>query len=349
MNTKHPDPNKRLEWLDIAKGLAIILVVTGHLIQNRIENYDLNPIFKIIYMFHMPLFFYISGIAYQLSISNNNTKTLLTTSQRLLLPLFIWYLVTYVNILISSSETISITQHFKKLYQTPDNGLWFLWVLFAYHLLAKICSFNQINYKINPLISYVVMIGFLVLISTKYDALGIKLIIKHLPYFLAGLTYQKTINLFNKNSKKILLATLICFSLIYSVWARNLNDISSNIQALLGVPVMYDILFLPISLGLTFNAGFLGIIIFINLSFVLNGASINFLKSIMSMIGQRTLEIYVAHFYFLNLSLLPNQLWIDIPIIVFTIIGISIILSIIVKTQMPLAAFFLYGHKVTKG
>ncbi|WP_455544271.1 acyltransferase family protein [Intestinibacter sp.] len=48
--------NKRLEYLDIAKGFAILLVVLGHI-------YDMsNPIKIWIYSFHMPLFFVISGI-----------------------------------------------------------------------------------------------------------------------------------------------------------------------------------------------------------------------------------------------------------------------------------------------
>lgn len=45
---------KRIEYLDYAKGIGIILVVLGHiLIKGNIKIY--------IYSFHMPLFFIISG------------------------------------------------------------------------------------------------------------------------------------------------------------------------------------------------------------------------------------------------------------------------------------------------
>lgn len=45
---------KRLEWVDIAKGIAIILMVIGHEVNN------LN-IHTLIFSFHMPLFFILSG------------------------------------------------------------------------------------------------------------------------------------------------------------------------------------------------------------------------------------------------------------------------------------------------
>lgn len=44
---------KRLEELDIAKGMAIICVILGHL--------GISSINRVVYVFHMPLFFFISG------------------------------------------------------------------------------------------------------------------------------------------------------------------------------------------------------------------------------------------------------------------------------------------------
>ena len=47
-------PKKRLNWVDIAKGIAIILMVLGHEVGNR-------SIYALIFSFHMPLFFILSG------------------------------------------------------------------------------------------------------------------------------------------------------------------------------------------------------------------------------------------------------------------------------------------------
>ena len=48
-------------FLDIAKGLAIILVVVGHVVQGSATNFDDLLWFKVIYSFHMPLFVFLSG------------------------------------------------------------------------------------------------------------------------------------------------------------------------------------------------------------------------------------------------------------------------------------------------
>lgn len=48
-------PDQRLDWLDMAKGIGMILVVYGH---------SYGPNNRYIYLFHMPLFFILSGFLY---------------------------------------------------------------------------------------------------------------------------------------------------------------------------------------------------------------------------------------------------------------------------------------------
>ena len=49
---------KRIEWIDICRGLAIILVIIGH---SNLETGMAFNLKSIIYSFHMPLFFVLSG------------------------------------------------------------------------------------------------------------------------------------------------------------------------------------------------------------------------------------------------------------------------------------------------
>lgn len=59
--------NRRIEWIDIAKGIAIILVVLGHVVSSYheaglfLENALFNFSHKFVYSFHMALFMLISG------------------------------------------------------------------------------------------------------------------------------------------------------------------------------------------------------------------------------------------------------------------------------------------------
>ncbi|CAH0351837.1 acyltransferase family protein [Aquabacterium sp. CECT 9606] len=58
----------RIEWVDAAKGIGIILVVVGHAIVGLRDGALISPdsvlaiVLKLIYSFHMPLFFFLSGI-----------------------------------------------------------------------------------------------------------------------------------------------------------------------------------------------------------------------------------------------------------------------------------------------
>lgn len=49
--------NGRILWIDVARGIAILLVVLGHCIGNLND-----PGNRFILAFHMPLFFFLSGM-----------------------------------------------------------------------------------------------------------------------------------------------------------------------------------------------------------------------------------------------------------------------------------------------
>ena len=51
----------RYEYIDRLKGLAILLVVMGHLMAFSLIA-SRNPIFTVISSFHMPLFMFLSGL-----------------------------------------------------------------------------------------------------------------------------------------------------------------------------------------------------------------------------------------------------------------------------------------------
>ena len=64
--------NKRIEWIDIARGFAILFVIIGHSLGNYFSSYFAN----LIYVFHMPIFFVLSGYLYK----RKNKKDFLNSS-----------------------------------------------------------------------------------------------------------------------------------------------------------------------------------------------------------------------------------------------------------------------------
>lgn len=69
---------ERIKWLDIAKGIAILLMIAGH-----ISLIPWDPFRKIIFSVHMPLFFIAAG--YALGIHNGKIK-IKQSAKRLLIP-----------------------------------------------------------------------------------------------------------------------------------------------------------------------------------------------------------------------------------------------------------------------
>ena len=87
--------NKRLVYLDEVKGLAILLVVMGHVLawngmgtsaDSSYNEYG-DLIFQFIYGFHMPLFFCVSGFLFKSSGTfSDMVKLLYGKAKRLLIP-----------------------------------------------------------------------------------------------------------------------------------------------------------------------------------------------------------------------------------------------------------------------
>lgn len=76
----------RLLWIDWLKSILISLVVVGHSIQFSDVSFESNWLFRFIYSFHMPLFFFVSGF---LSFKSTfSIRELPRKLKRLLLPFF---------------------------------------------------------------------------------------------------------------------------------------------------------------------------------------------------------------------------------------------------------------------
>ncbi|WKB36456.1 acyltransferase family protein [Terrilactibacillus sp. S3-3] len=85
--------NKRIDWLDIGKGLGIILVMLGHSdIPNAMKTY--------IYTFHMPLFFFLSGYLFNLNKFPNIKTFFSKRTKSLIFPYLCFSIVTYIGFVI---------------------------------------------------------------------------------------------------------------------------------------------------------------------------------------------------------------------------------------------------------
>ena len=127
---------KRVQYIDIAKGIGILLVVLGH---NDMNYY--HPILhRFIYAFHMPLFFFLSGIFFN---PERPFKTLIKKRfEGLIKPLIFTILLIYgISVFFGKmSFATAGGRLLKSLYMTGPYlnwvQLWFLPLLFLVNIYA---------------------------------------------------------------------------------------------------------------------------------------------------------------------------------------------------------------------
>lgn len=92
----------RLDWIDIAKGIGIVLVVFAHTLVPQIRENSTGAGFLwiFIYNFHMPLFFFLSGWLFEKGLSHytNTPKFILGKLKFLMLPYLTFSVFAYVFI-----------------------------------------------------------------------------------------------------------------------------------------------------------------------------------------------------------------------------------------------------------
>ncbi len=128
--------SKRIEYLDIARGIGILLVVLGH---NDFEAISLY-VHQVIYSFHIPLFFFLSG--YFINTSNSFFDFFKKRFNSLLKPyFFIIFLIYFTSVSFEKMGfNMAMTRIVKSLYGTGHYidwvQLWFLPELFVVSLYA---------------------------------------------------------------------------------------------------------------------------------------------------------------------------------------------------------------------
>lgn len=161
----------RIEWIDIAKGIAIFLMVMGH---TTIPEFGT----KFIWSFHMPLFFIVSGYLYNEEKNRDYFLFFLKISRNLLVPYLFFSVINYIGFkFVCTPGCINVD--IDKIYQTGWLGiaLWFVQVLFITELLYNRFVWLRLKFGIS-------IVAFLLLISYFW---GYYLFVKEimLPYTMS--------------------------------------------------------------------------------------------------------------------------------------------------------------------
>lgn len=216
---------KRIEWIDISKGIGIILVIMGHTIA-LCYSYP-------IYSFHMPLFFLLSGMVFNIEKTPNIKSLLLLKGRSIMKPYLIMYVISLMVCLLIPSfrEQLSVKQMLIEVYTANTNNiqnssLWFLVCLFLvfviYYVVYRLT--RNLSNKVILILSIIFAISLLwikdfLLLLANYiyiplDRLPFKLdsALIALIFFAIGCQYNQIIK---DIVSKVRLGVLIIFCLLF--------------------------------------------------------------------------------------------------------------------------------------
>ena len=178
MQSASPAPmvGRRVTWVDSAKGLGITLVVLGHalrgLVSAKVTTWTPTAQFADtwIYAFHMPLFFFLSGLFLYRSTLKPWPSFIWDRFRTIAYPYFIWSLIT---VLIKSplGDAVNYPRTLSDLpliFYEPIEQFWFLYVLFLLIIMAGFLVKIGSNVWLNLLFAALIYPGILPIPALKW-------------------------------------------------------------------------------------------------------------------------------------------------------------------------------------
>jgi fucose 4-O-acetylase-like acetyltransferase len=322
----------RINHIDILRGIAICFMVFGHVIHvPELRTY--------IYGFHMPLFFFISGILFKPENYENFKQFFVKKFKALILPYCIFYLITFlywflIERRIRGTELSPVNQllglfygkHNIK-YSNFNEALWFLPCLFTTESLYFFI--NHINSKWRKLCTcFACYIVGCILIEQNITWLpwGINAALIACIFYGFGNYFRKEIFRFEKLPRfYYLLIILICGSLQILLLQFTKADLAE-----LKIPNYY--LYIPIAL--------IGIIVYLSLSLTLKK------NKLLEFIGIISLIIFAfqAPIYRIIIYITSNIFGWEIEFVRNNILICILITIISISLIVPIA--FLYNRYI---
>lgn len=280
--------NRRIGYIDQIKGLAIFLVVLAHVMAFTYQNWEVvlqhknvAPLlwWRIIYSFHMPLFFCVSG--YLCSIKKGYTKFVRNKVRSLIIPFssfFILESIIYKN-------------------QTIGGGPWFLKTLFIFMMIYAISHllFKILRYENSLLLIIIMLILFIAIRRVIYyinsDFLKEIIDLHHLSKFnytgfLLGVILKEFKNIYEKLNKEkaFTFFFIVYFVLIYLKLQWNISFhwyfVFTVISAIMAIWLFFDLRESK------------------QVSNKNSKKSTRYINHCLELLGQYSLHIYLLHLFF---------------------------------------------------
>lgn len=265
---------KRVEELDILKGIAIICVVIGHV------HLFVPPLgdpedwtYKVIYSFHMPLFMTISGLLSTKLFERPVIQTIVSKVRRIVIPCLVWQVITCI-----------LTYSFDKT--AFINEFWYLKCLFS-----CICLTVVVSRIIKPWVYCTIVCVLIIwLIPIIWN------IPYMYPFFCLGLAVGRMdwLTLLNKHTTECIIVCPVLEVFLLGFWHGSMSQDFSRLQLLIyNANYWYDLYAFVYRFVIALNSS---ILLYCITHKLLSHFSLRAFKEI----GKQSLGIYLTHSIILN-------------------------------------------------
>lgn len=287
----------RIQYIDRLKGLAIILVVMGHL-YNFSYGQSASVWFRVISSFHMPLFMFLSGLVVcksgctpDLSLRRLGKKLCMFLMPMLVFGLCFALCYTHIG---SLSDFFNMAWQF--LMAPAKGGYWYLMSLSIYYVFLQLFRLNRKNTVWEDLvIASVIYVLFLIgwkLTAQAYDPFCLLNSTDFFPFFILGFLSGKynLISVLKKHSIWVVPSALASYLVLFGSTFDNhvLNTLSER-----------------------FFIRYFAIIVIVSL-FAWREDKASWAERSLGYVGKHTLDVYVLHYFIVyNLNLATLDRWME--------------------------------------
>ena len=236
----------RNQFVDIMRGIAMLLVVLGHAMTGCTVDSQKSFLFNIIWSLQMPLFILISGFVTKYSRPISDGKGLWKYVKRrtvaYMLPWAVWSFLVR-GITFGEKGFLNV----KHLLWNMDSGYWFLATIWTISMIFGIASFvaervskeNLLKRQIVLLGCYLVGMVLLVGIGAilGFSFFAIKLTLYYMPFYYAGFLYGQFDDKIKESEtgKRIIDSVVaVCFAVwLFVILRYSIYDMSDGITEII--------------------------------------------------------------------------------------------------------------------
>lgn len=276
---------KMFENIYIAKGIGISLVVLGHYLPEKSPDYW-KFINNLVYSFHMPLFFWISGYLLSFVSPENYLSFVQKKATRLMIPFFsvafLFFCLKLIPSLFIELEHPITFGSLSEILIRPVRSymplLWFVYTLFIITLIYPILEW--ILKRRTSILWLCIALSFLPM--TSYFSLN--LVFENLPYFACGALLSARLDLDEPLGRQNSIKAVICLavSVVVALAVIPLREAISSNNVL--IQTVFPLL-----------AGFSGVSACLICSVLLSQHASTKLISVLIQLGFFSMSIYLFH------------------------------------------------------